>query len=213
MITKKIAMKSFAEFVSGTESAKARILRGYKFPDEEGMAMAKYYWPAKSTISEFHNGKHETAWLLMKALEMESGAMTPSKPLRTKLLNNARSVKSYAEHFGGHHYEVLGNVKLPFTINGVSINVTPDMHVADGGVEIYLKFSFSKSKLKHDYVRTMLACMSYGLHANLHDDNPEVIALIDVPRGTVHRGLRVTDVLVGEIICQCEELEKVWNLL
>jgi len=213
MVPKKIAMKSFADFVSGTESARTRILRGYKYPDEEGMAMAKYYWPAKSTIVAFHDEKHDPKWLLEQALELEKGAMTPSRSLRTKLLNNARSVKNYAEHFSGRHYEVLGNVKFPFTLGGVSINVTPDIHVADGGIEKYLKFSFSKSKLKHEYVRAMVACISYGLHIHLQVDNPDAVAFIDVPRGNVHRGLKVTDALVGEIRGQCEELEESWNLL
>lgn len=213
MITKKIPMTSFSEFVSGTESKKAQILRRYKFPNEEGKAMAMYYGPAKSAISAFHHDKHVSEWLWTKALELDQKAMTTSKSLRTKMINNARSVRSYAEHFGGNHYDVLGNVKLPFTLSGVAINVTPDMHVADEGGDKFLKFSFTKDKLKHDYVRAMLACMSYGLYVNLNDSNPDAIAFVDVPRGVIYKGLIITDSLVDEIRGNCDELEKTWNLL
>lgn len=213
MISKKIAMTSFSEFVSGTESAKTRILRGYKYPNDEGKAMAMYYGPAKSVISAFHHDKHVYEWLWTKALELDQKAMTPSKSLRTKMLNNARSVRNYAEYFGVNHYDVLGNVKLPFALSGVAINVTPDMHVVDEGLEIYIKFSFSNKKLKLDYVRAMRACMSYGLYANLNVKNPDAIAFVDVSRGVVYKGLTVTDDIVDEIRWNCEELEKSWNLL
>ncbi len=211
MIAKKIAMKSFAEFVSGTEAARARILKGYKYPDEEAMAMAKYYWPAKSTIAEFHHKNHKQEWLLDKAVELEKSAMTPNKSLRTKLLNNARSIKSYAEYFGRLNYEVLGNVKLPFMLGGVTINATPDMHVSDGESEKYIKFNFSKNKLKYDYIKTMVACMSYGLHVNFQINNHDAVAFIDVPNGKIYQGLKITSTLVKEMKAQCEELETEWN--
>jgi hypothetical protein len=213
MVPKKIAMKSFAEFVSGTESAKARILRGYKYPDDEGRAMATYYWSTKSAITEFHTEKHGIEWLQDKVKAYDQNALTPNKSLRIKMLNNARSLKSYAEHFGDQNYEVLGTAKFPFTLGGVTINVTPDIHISDGGMEKYVKFSFSKDKLKHEYVRAMVACMSYALHVHLEAYHLDAVSFIDIPRGIVHRGLKVTETLVDEIVEQCKDLEKAWDSL
>jgi len=213
LVTKKIAMTSFADFVAGTESSKARILKGYKYPNDEGMAMAKYYLPTKSAISDFHENKYNRQWLIEKAVELQESALTPSSSLRTKLLNNSRSIKSYAEHFSDHHYNILENVKFPFTLGGVTINVTPDLHVEDGGVERYFKFSFTKKKLKFDYVRTIVACMSYGLNVHQAVNQPDAVALIDVPSGIVHSGVKITDAIVEELSKSCSNLTETWDLL
>ncbi|ACH39978.1 hypothetical protein Gbem_2975 [Citrifermentans bemidjiense Bem] len=214
MVTKSIAMKSFAEFITGTEAARKRILRGYKYPDDEGMAMAKYYWPAKSTIAIFHQNCHSIEWLLEKASELEKHSLSPSKSLRTKMLSNARSLRSYAKYFGCTKFEVLGTGKFPFHLGGVTINVTPDIHVVDTlGKETYIKYNFSQKKMKYEYVRAIIGCMSYGVHVNLQTNSPDTVAFVDVPTGTVHQGIPVTDALRGEMIARCEELQDEWNAL
>lgn len=213
MISKKIGMKSYAEFVSGTESARARILRGYKYPNDESMAMATYYGPAKAIISEFHNEKHKPEWLWTKVYELEQKAMTPSKSLRTKLLNNSRSIRDYANSFSNVHYDSTDSIRLSFTMHGVTINVTPDLHAILNGSDIYVKFNFSKEKLKYEYIRAIRACMSYALFVNMKINDPNSVMFVDVPRGVTHNGISITSDIVDEIGCNCIELESVWNLL
>jgi hypothetical protein len=57
----RISVKGLAKFIEGGPSAQRRVLREYKYPDEdEPSAMRLYYRDATDRIYAFHKNSHDT---------------------------------------------------------------------------------------------------------------------------------------------------------
>lgn len=211
MLPKPISVKSYADFATGSEAQRRSIINLYKHPSANGKAMATYYAPAKAAIVAFHAKDLDLSGLEAKAKELEKQSLSKSKSARNRALNNARAIRSYIKYFGSTQLQKLPGGKCSFNIMAVQINMTPDLHCLDPlGKELFIKFSFAEKKLKPEYVRALVSCMSYGLHSALEKD-PSSIAFIDVPSGTVHKGVTITDALVSDLVVNCDELVTAWG--
>ncbi|ACM21528.1 hypothetical protein Geob_3185 [Geotalea daltonii FRC-32] len=213
MITKPIAMKSFADFVSGTEATKLRVLRQYKYPNEEGLAMSRYYHPAKATIIEFNRDKRGIDWALDQAVELEKKALTPSKSLRNKLVLNSKAIRNYVQYFGAQHFNILKDQKFPFLLNEVKINVTPDIHTTHKGQDRYMKLYFGAKKPKYEFVRAILNCMAYGVSVNGGEIAGQSVVFVDVVRGNISPGVPLTDEIIEELTQHCADISNLWQAL
>ncbi len=213
MIAKGIAVKIFAEFVAGSNNRKKSLLKSYKFPNKEGKAIVMYYGPAKAAIATFHKEGHNLSYLTEKVTEFEKHSLNPNKSYRHKMLNNAKAIRNYLKHFETLELQLGHSGKFSFLLGDVRINVTPDLHGIDqSGKEIFVKLNFSEKSMKHEYVRTLINCMSYGIQSSLQK-NPDSIFFFDVPSGNVFRGVTVTDALVLELLAHSERLQAVWDEL
>jgi len=212
VIPRPFAVKSFADFLCGSEAKKAGIVKKYKNRNPEAIAMSGYYSSAKAAILAFNRKRDSRQWLLQQAVELEKRALVPNKSLRTKLLCNAKAVRMYEQHFGHKHYEYLKPEKFRFSLRGVTVNVTPDVHVIDEGVERYVKFYFGSKKLNYIFARTITDCMSYGVSVNKDDAAGPAVAYVDISTGTIHSGNVITDKVVDDISKGCEELVRVWDM-
>lgn len=212
MIPKPFTVKKYADFLCGSDAVKASIVKKHKYPNRENVAMAGYYSPAKNAILVFNRRRNGRDWLLQQAVDLETRAMTPNKSLRSKLLCNAKAIRNYEEHFGHKYYSYLKPEKFRFELAGVTVNVTPDVHVIDDGIERYVKFYFGTKKLKYSFITTIVDCMSYGVAECKGADAAQHVAYINLSSGVVHTGNPVAGEVVSEIRRGCEELVKLWHL-
>ncbi|WP_243371633.1 hypothetical protein [Geotalea sp. SG265] len=210
---KPIAMKSFADFVAGTEATRMRVLRQYKYPSEEGLAMSRYYHPAKSTIIEFNRDNRDIDWALDQAAELEKKALTPSKSLRNKLVLNSKAIRNYVQYFGDQHFNILKDEKFPFSLNEVKINVTPDIHTTHKEQDWYIKLYFGAKRPKYEFVRAILNCMAYGVSVNRGKIAGESIVFVDVVRGNISLGVKLTDEIIEELAQHCADISDLWQAL
>jgi len=61
-----ITLKGLAKFMMATPAKQRKILRDYKYPREEGQAMAQYYKEARDVVYSFHKNKRAKEWLMAK---------------------------------------------------------------------------------------------------------------------------------------------------
>ena len=107
----KLNLKGLAKFMTASAAGQRKVLQQYKFPDDEGQVIAKYYRDTRDTIARYHEQKHPESWLLDKASDLLFDAKNAPKPqIPSRLKNNARALKFYAEHFLSALYDVLPDV-------------------------------------------------------------------------------------------------------
>jgi hypothetical protein len=89
----KITLKGLANFMAAAPAKQRKILRDFKYPKPEGVAQAKYYGPARQTISAYHRHDHLHEWLEQQAHQLLSLATdVPTEAVATKLRSNARAI-------------------------------------------------------------------------------------------------------------------------
>ena len=79
-----ITLKGLAKFMVATPAQQRKILRDYKYPKEEGQAMAQYYKEARDVIYSFHKNKHPKEWLATKLLENSAICYHSNQPSRAE---------------------------------------------------------------------------------------------------------------------------------
>jgi hypothetical protein len=129
----QITLKGLAKFMTATPANQRKILRDYKYPKEEGQAMAQYYKEARDVIYSFHKQKHPKTWLLNKAEEVRKLATGVGGGSGCRLGHNARAIDQYAANFSGRQLDILQDLDVSVSIEGLKIKVNPDLHVSEGG--------------------------------------------------------------------------------
>jgi hypothetical protein len=73
----KMSVKGLAKFMTASPSGQRRILREFKFPDEdEPRAMRLYYGEATDAIKAYHSNGHARQWLHDQADALSQLAMS-----------------------------------------------------------------------------------------------------------------------------------------
>lgn len=207
----KIGVKGLAKFMTGTAAQQRKILRDYKFPDDEGTAQAAYYREARDLVAEYHRHGHPTEWLRSKAAVLQSTAAALGGRVATRLRHNVRGLTDYATHFTAKEYDVLPERKLSLTYGPVRISVLPDLHVREKGRERLLKLEFSKGEPDPDVVKIISQIMfEAALDARLPVKSTDVLYL-DIARGARHKGARVGARMRTEIDAACANIAAMWE--
>ena len=76
----QLSLKGLAKFMTASAAGQRKVLQQYKFPDDEGQVLAKYYRDARDTIARYHEQKHPESWLLDKASDLLFDAKNAPKP-------------------------------------------------------------------------------------------------------------------------------------
>jgi hypothetical protein len=210
----QISLKGLAKFMTASAAGQRKVLRDYKYPDTEGQAQAAYYRDARNSIAKFHDQKLAATWLEDQAAALLAGSKSAAKPqIASRLKNNARALKCYAEHFGTTVYEVLPDVSLGLEFGGVLVTVNPDLHVTEKGKEKLLKLEFSAEEPEPDVIKVVSQAMfEAALRDGMKLASPQIL-YVDVPRGMRHKGARLGALTKKNIEAACSNIAAIWAAL
>lgn len=210
----QISLKGLAKFMTASAAGQRKVLRDYKYPDTEGQAQAAYYRDARNSIAKFHDQKFASTWLEDQAAALLAGSKSAAKPqVASRLKNNARALKCYAEHFGTTAYDVLSDVSLGLEFSGVLVTVNPDLHVSEKGKEKLLKLEFAADEPDADVIKVVSQAMfEAALKDGMNLTSPQIL-YVDVPRGVRHKGARLGALTKRNIEAACSNIAAIWAAL
>jgi hypothetical protein len=208
----KLSMRGLAKFMTSSSAGQRKVLRDYKFPDQdEPAAMRLYYKDATDRIQLYHKSPHDRDWLRRKVKDLtELAQLTPGRA-GTRLRHNARALSLYEYHFGGRAFESQGQLRLRLPIGNVLITVTPDLYVLERGKSKVVKLEFSKTRPSEDTVKIISQVMFEAARGHVDDLTSSSIIYLDVPNGVEFRGARAGARTLREIEAACLSIESLWG--
>lgn len=209
----QISVKGLAKFMHSAPATQRKVLRDFKYPDPEGAAQAKYYREARKTIVAYHQGDHDSGWLIRKADQLDLRGSHQGGRSEVRLRNNARGLRHYAKALGDKDYEVLADLRLDVEYGPVRIKVTPELHVVEKGKEKIIKLDFAKPTPDPRLVKTITQVMFEAAEQNSLPIAPSGILYIDVTRGKIHKGARIGARLSKDIEAACQNMAAIWERL
>ena len=209
----KISVKGLAKFMTSTERGKRKVLKDFKYPDQEGLPQALYYREARDFIEAHHKNGYPPQWLLEKAMTLSLLAQTMTGRSVTRLRHNARALREYATLWGAKQFEILKELRLDLRYDGVRVTVVPDLHIREKGVEKIIKFDFSSRPPDDQIPRIIGQAMFEAMTESGRGIKASNVLYVDVPRKRVIKGARMGARMSGEIRAACENVEAIWDRL
>jgi len=127
-----------------------------------------------------------------------------------RLQNNARAIEQYAQNFSNREIDILPDLDLSFTADGVRVKINPDLHVSEGGREKIVKLEFAKDEPLPEVVKIICQAMFDAAAVNGHKYTAASVLYFDVARGTEHRGARQRARMKGEIDAALKNIVSLW---
>ncbi len=210
----KISVKGLAKFMTSSPAAQRRVLHDYKFPNEdEPKAMRLYYGEALDSIKSYHRRQLPVNWLRDQADTISQLAYSVNGMSRTRLKNNARGLRQYADNFASRQFAVLSDLRLALVFDNVRVTVAPDLHVREGTREKIVKLDFGKSEPQDSLVKIIVQSMFEAFRLDERSITPSSVLYLDVARGDEHRGARVGSRVLTEIRAACKNIEGLWGTI
>lgn len=210
----KISVKGLAKFMTSSPAAQRKVLHDYKFPDEdEPKAMRLYYGEAVDSVRAYHSGQLPVSWLREQADHISQLASSADGMKGTRLRNNVRGLRHYADNFSNRQLTVLGDLKLALMFDGVRVTVVPDLHVQEGSREKIIKMDFAKAQPEGELVKIIVQSMFEAFRVEQGSITPSAVLYLDVARGDEHRGARVGSRLFTDIKAACKNIEALWGTI
>lgn len=206
----RIGAKGLAKFMTASAAGQRKVLRDYKYPDEEGTAQAAYYREARDLIAEYHRAGHQRQWLEERAQIIANTASALGGRVGTRLRHNARALTEYGGHFGASRMDVLPKRKLLLAVGDVLVSVVPDLHVKESERERFMKLEFSAKKPSEPLIKIMSQLMFEAAVQAEVPVRPSDVLFVDVPRGLRHKGARMGSRVRTEIEAACANIAAVW---
>jgi hypothetical protein len=208
-----ITLKGLAKFMVASPAKQRKILRDFKYPQEEGIPQALYYREARDFICAYYRNHHPKAWLGDKARQLRELAAASGGQTKARLNHNARSLEAYANHFSHRKFDVLEDLALPLIASGVRVKVTPDLHVREGSTERIIKLEFTRDEPVPQVIKIVSQAMYEAALKNNHPLLSGGVLYMDVTRGTVHKGARAGSRIKAEIEAACQNIAALWPLI
>jgi hypothetical protein len=206
----KISAKGLAKFMTSSSAAQRKVLRDFKFPDDEGTAQAAYYRDAREVVSEYHRSGHDRQWLRDSADALSGAAAVLGGRAATRLRHNARGLREYANNFTAKQMEVLPRRRFAVAIEDVRISVVPDLHVREKDRERLIKLEFAAPVPHPDVIKIITQLMfEAALQAQLPVRASDVLYL-DVSRGESYKGARMASRVRTDITAACTNIAALW---
>lgn len=207
----KLSVRGLAKYMTSSPSAQRRVLREYKYPDEdEPAAMRLYYKDASDRILAYHSNAHDRAWLRTKAAELAELARLTPGPAGTRLRHNARAVSAYEAGFGDRNFDVNRPLRLRHEVGNVRVTVSPELHVLEDGKAKIVKLDFSKEPPPTEYIKIVSQVMYEAARGHLAGLTSSSVLYLDVARATEHRGARAGSRTLRDIDAACASIEAIW---
>jgi hypothetical protein len=206
----RISVKGLAKFMTASAANQRKILRDYKYPDEEGTAQAGYYREARDLIAKYHQKGHQPSWLREKANVLSETASALGGRVATRLRHNVRTLNDYADHFPGTQFEVLPERKFFVSYGPVRVSIVPDLHVRQKTRERFIKLGFGAKEPSPEVVKIVSQLMFEAAVGSRVPVKASDVLYIDVARGVRHKGARAGARMVREIEAACENIGALW---
>jgi hypothetical protein len=207
----KISIKGLAKYITSTEHSKRKILRDFKYPDEEGAAQAIYYREARDFIEAHHKNAHPPEWLNGRADKLSELAKTATGASVARLSNNARVLREYAAFWGTKKFEVLDELRLDLRYDDVRVSVVPDLHVREAGAEMVVKFDFATKEPDDRVPKIVAQAMFEALGRSGRQIPASRVLYVDLARKRTIKGARPGARMAGEIKAACENIAAIWD--
>jgi hypothetical protein len=190
------------------------ILREYKYPNlDDARAKIHYYREARDSVVAYHKGNKDEVWLRAQAMNLLATANVSSAGAQKRLRNNARALSAYEKNFGAREFEVLARLNWKLAYSGVDISVQPDLHVRERGAEKIIKLEFSVDEPETRAIKIISQCMFEAARAAGLNLPSASVLLLDVARGTSHKGARLGAYLRRDIDAACNTIADIWPKL
>ncbi len=210
----KISVKGLAKFMTSSAAAQRKVLQDYKFPNEdEPTAMRLYYGEAVDSIKAYYLRQLPLNWLREQADRISQLASTVNGMSATRLKNNVRGLRQYADNFGNRRFTILGDLRLALEFGSVKVTVVPDLHLREGTKEKILKLDFAKAQPDEEMVKVIVQSMFEAFRVNQGTITPSSVLYLDVARGDEYRGARVGSRLLTDIKAACKNIEALWGTI
>jgi hypothetical protein len=208
----KISLTGLAKYMTSGPAAQRKIVHDYKYPDEdEPKAMRLYYLEAVDSIKAYHLKKHPIIWLHEQSERISDLAGTVSGMTRSRLNNNGRAVRQYAQNFGARKFTILEDLKLALVFGSIRVTVIPDLHVRETNKKKIVKLGFSRTEPDEQLVKIVSLSMFEAYQTAQGSITSSNVLYLDVARGIEHRGARVGARLMTDIRAACENIEALWS--
>lgn len=211
---KKVSLKGLADFMTASELRRRKILKQYKYPEEdESRAKILYYRDARDRIAAYHQSSHPASWLGEQVLLLAALAAGSPDRTRARLQHNARGLRAYALHFSRRRFEILPDITHHLTHGDVTVTIRPDLHIRESGKEKLVKLEFGVKNPPDRLLNIIAQCMfEAAAAAGMGLPSASVICL-DVPRGQEVRGARVGSRMRAEVAAACANISSIWDSL
>lgn len=210
----KISVKGLAKFMTASPAGQRRVLRDFKFPDEdEPKAMRLYYGEAVDAVKAYHNGNQDRQWLLDQAGLLTDLATSLGGQSGVRLRNNSRAVKQYAENFHRRRFTVLGDLRLALMYGDVRVTIAPDLHVRERTKEKIIKLDFSNRAPEEGVIQVVSQCMFEAFRSEHGAITPSSVLYLAVSSGAEHRGARVGSRMQAEVRAACDNITALWDTI
>jgi hypothetical protein len=210
----KMSVKGLAKFMTASPAAQRRILKEFKFPDDdEPKAMRLYYGEATDAIKGFHRRGNDTQWLMNQADLLSELATSLGGQSGVRLRNNARGLRQYAQNFQGRTFSILSDLRLALVHGNVKITVAPDLHVNEGNKEKIIKLDFSQGTIEETQIKIISQCMFEAFRAAHGAITPSSVLYLRVPNGIEHRGARIGARLRADVRAACDNIAALWDTI
>ncbi len=207
----RITLKGLAKFIMASPAKQRKILRDYKYPKDEGQAMAQYYQEARGVIKAYHKNTHEKDWLLEKAKMMRQSASATGGQSGRRLTNNARGIEQYAEHFSDRKFDILPDTEVSLANDQIKIKINPELHVLESGKDKIIKLEFAKEAPSDHLVKIVCQTMFEGALQKNGSVKAASVLYLDVPRGIEYRGAKQGSKMRSEIEAACKNIVSMWD--
>jgi len=210
----KMSVKGLAKFMTASPSGQRRILREFKFPDEdEPRAMRLYYGEATDAIKAYHANGKARQWLHDQADALSQLAVSLGGQSAIRLRNNARGLRQYADNFSRRRFDVLPDLRMELVYEDVRITVVPDLHVSERGKEKILKLDFTSRTADAQVIRIVSQCMFEAFRTSHGSITSSSVLYLEVANGTEHHGARIGARLLGEVKAACDNINALWGTI
>lgn len=210
----KISVKGLAKFMTASPSGQRRILREFKFPDDdEPRAMRLYYGEATDAIKAYHANGHGRQWLVNQADMLTDLAASLGGQSAVRLRNNARGVRHYHDSFYNRRFEILADLRMALVHGEVRVTVVPDLHVRERGREKIIKLDFARQAVDPEVVRIVSQCMFEAFKNSQGAITSSSVLYLEVAQAAEHHGARVGARLLADMRAACDNISALWGTI
>ena len=210
----KLSVKGFADYMTATPAKQRKILRDYKYPqDDEAYAKRLYYREARDVVAAFHKNDHDHTWLGTKAEELSNLGDSMGGQSRQRLKHNSRGIRQYGDHFSDRRFEIQPDVRWKLVFGDVQISVVPDLVAVEKGKPKVVKLDFSNAEPNTEGSKIIAQCMFEAATGRVQNLTSSSVLYLDVARGKELRGARAGSRAMREIEAACQTIEAIWPQL
>ncbi len=181
-----INLNGLAKYLSSQAAdQRERLARDFKYPDPDGYAQADYYSIARETIVEWHTSNNSADVADKWITYCESLLLNKiSEEKAQKVGDNLRVVRAYTSKFKARKMQPLPVEAARLMIEGVQINLRPDMVALEGKRMRLVRFTFRKegaTPAEAKYSGQLL--LAYARYSGLNNVKPSDCQLMVVADG------------------------------